>query len=353
MKKYIATTVLLLILFLVALLIGYFTTDKVVNRISYDVADDRIMFIDSFPETDEAIVIGSILKMVSSESFIYLLDQNRSFIHQFDLNGNYLNQISSVGPGPGELQQPLSISFDSGLLYTFEQTKMQVQAFEESGEYVDVYLFQGAYEDITVLNNSIWFTNYYFPGLPNFVDMPESDNQPIYTVYDIVSGSLSAAGSYPDLMRDRDKIGTVRTAKYDDEIYALLRRMYEINVYDSGTGELVRTIQLQGGMFNDLRSAVQEDYENLQLPLMNVVVNRFGIFIPAYGEELTVYGFNFDGHLKTSISFSNHYETEYDDRYIRHIHIKELDNSNRLRFYLKVYSDFPRVLIFDKEISPL
>lgn len=353
MKNFITSTAILLLVFLFSLIIGYYVTDRTVDVVSSSFTNDQVQFIDSFPTIDEPIVIGSILEMESSNSFIYLLDQNRSIVHQFDLNGNYVKQISSVGPGPGELQQPLSISFDSVNLYTFEQSKMQIQTFTEDGDYTDVFMFQGAYENITVLDEKIWMNNYYFLGLPNYIDMPDLNNQPIYTVYDINSGDLSAAGSYPEIMQDKDKLGTVRTAKFAGNIYTLLRRIYKLNIYDGNTAELIKTVNLKGGIFDESREAVLDDYENYQLPLMNISVNQYGIFIPAHSEDLSVYKFDFDGNLVSVIYFSDYYETEYFDRYIRHIHIIETESSNELRFFLKVYSDFPRVLIFDKKMTPL
>lgn len=351
MKNIITSTAILLIVIIITVIIGYYATDKAVDVIKTSSQKSQIQFINAFPTIDDEIVIGSVLEMESSDRYIYLLDQNRSIIHQFDTDGNYIQQIGSVGPGPGELQQPLSMSFDNNHLFIFEQSKMHVQEFSENGEYLDVHIFQGAYEEITVENGKIWMTNHYFPGMPNFLDMPNSDSQPVYTVYDINQNELKTAGNFPEIMHDKGKIGEIKSTIYEGHIYTFIRRLLQIDVYNADTGDFVRSINLQGGIFDDARDVVSNDYYKPIISPMNIIVNQFGIFIPLHGQGLRTYRFDFDGKLKSAVSFADHYETEYEDQYIRHIHIKETGSENNLRFYLKVYSDFPRILIFDKKIN--
>jgi len=351
MKKIITSAVILLTLLIIAAIIGYFTTEKAVDVIGVSTQNNRIQFINAFPTVDENIVIGSVLEIDSSDRYIYLLDQNRSTVHQFDLEGNYVKQIGKVGPGPGELQQPLSMSYDNNHLFIFEQAKMQVQEFTINGEYSGVHIFQGSYEEITVVNDKIWMTNHYFSGMPKFTDMPNSDTQPIYTVYDIDHNHLKTAGNYPSIMHDKDKVGEIKSTSYEGHIFTFIRRLLQINVYEADNGDFVRSINLQGGIFNDAREAISNNYDNPIISPMNIRVNQHGIFIPLQGHDLSTYRFDFDGNLKSSFSFADHYEAEYDDRYMRHLHIKENENENSLRFYIKVYSDYPRILIFDKNLN--
>ncbi|MCC5942490.1 MAG: 6-bladed beta-propeller [Balneolaceae bacterium] len=350
MKKIIASIAILVLIVTVSIIAGYYFTETAMDAISAE-ETANITFVGYFPDENDHVTIGNVLKILSTERYLFLLDQMRSTIHKFDLNGNYIKSIGQPGPGPGELQMPLSMAVKENDIYVFEQSKMQIQIFNEEGVYSDVILFEGSYEEITLSETNIWLTNHYFSGMPSFSDMPGDEHQSVYTIYNHNSGDINHAGLYPPVMDGKDKIGTILTSEYDGKIYSLNRKLFYINIYDSESKELIKTLDLKGGEIDNAIAAVQIDYDSPTVSLMDMIVNNNGIYIPIQGSDLTIYKFNFDGKLDSSTSFSNFYNDIHNDRYIRKIHVKELSELNVIRYYLKLYSDFPRVLIFDENLA--
>ena len=352
MKKNKVSIAVLFLIISISILAGYYLTDTAIDTIANNNNTNQITYRGSFPSEDDLVTIGNVLNIAGSDKYLFLLDQRGSKVHTFDSSGNFIRSIGQSGPGPGEFHMPLSMDFSENKLYVFEQSNMQIQNFSEEGDYSGVLIFEGSYENITMSGDMIWLTNHYFRGMPQYMDMPGVNSNAIYTIYDQKSEEINEAGIYPPVMADKNKIGTILTEEYNGRIYSLNRKLFFMNIYNSATKDLINTIYLKGGIFNDAIEAVKEDYntENL-ISIMDFDVNQNGIYIAIHGSELSVYKFNFDAELMSHISFSDHYNKTSDDRSITNIYIREMPQSNIIRYYLMLYSDFPRVLMFDEIIS--
>lgn len=307
-------------------------------------------YIGTFPAATDTIAIGNTIKTVIGNEFGYLLDQRQNSILQFDLDGNFIQKVGRTGRGPGELIMPLSISGDDSALYTFEQDKMQIQTFRHDGKYKDLIQFRGAFEDITVSDSSIWMVNHYFEGMPPFMDMPDTEGQPIFTILDLKDYTFHAIGSYPEIY---DKLGWqkggVLVDSFEDKIFTAFPLLPEIKVYDTNTSKFSETIKLNS-------PELDNQYERLlssQTPkfsFRSISVNEQGIFLPVFGESMNIYHFNFDGTLNSIIKFGSFYEREENDHYIRHLNTFYNQETEQVRLFANIYSsDYPRTVIVEAD----
>jgi len=308
--------------------------------------------ISSYLPSDETLIATyNVLGVENDESYVYILDQRGSAVYQFDFDGNYIRQIGRAGHGPGELINPLSMSISNKHIYTFEQGKMQVQKFDQQGQYLDTIIMDGAYSGIDVIDNRIWFHNYYYPGMPHFLDMPGREGWPMFTLYDIESGETKGFGDRPELAVQLES-ANVRSflSEYNNIVYAGLMSYSMVQLY-STDGEYIGEIKLNEVRMNERSRRLESRRSTLVEEgslIMGIQVNEFGIFvIPSPGFEIGVYMYHFShsGDYLSTVDFTEYYESDTDDYYLRSFTMVAEPETNRIRAFLHVHSDMPRVLL--------
>jgi hypothetical protein len=338
----------IIILFVTAIVLGYLVIPLFINSNDEPKKNQSTYLeaISSFPKENDEVYIGNIAKTLTDDKYVYLLEHRGSYILKFDLQGNFMGKIGKPGRGPGELINPIDFSVVDNKLYTLEQGKMQVQEFDVDGNYIDTYFFHGAYMELLKSGDKVILKNYYYSGMPEFTDMPESVNFPLFTVLNLSTDSAYALGRYPSFFEELDinHSGSYSTL-YNEKVYTVYKGFPLVQVHDLENG-LVNEIYLKGGIFTDvIENYLRNPLDTYPAYFLDIKVNEHGIFLCSYGEHLFVYQFDFDGNLEKRFEIG---KTDDTDRYIRNFDIilsKGKRDKNKL--YATVHGLNPRTLIAD------
>lgn len=347
MKQTLYTTILLIGFFLLGYFFFYWGNETV-ERVADTNHTSNSNFINSFPSESDSVYFGNMIRTVSAYDHLYLLDQQQNDVIKYDYDGNLVSRIGRSGMGPGELIMPLGISADESYLYVFEQNKMQVQKFDHSGEYQDVYLLNGSYEDILVNDSDIWLVNHFFQGMPDFTEMRGQRNQSIFTIFNRSDSTFHNAGEYPEIydQLNWDKGGII-LEKYENNIYTAFPRLPLIHVYNGLTKELEKVIQLKSETLDNQEQSIS-DGQSPEITFRDVPINDAGIFMPIFGDDMHIYHFDFNGELVDKYDFEDFYNREDSDNYIRHLDTEYNVDKNTIRLFTHIFSwENPRTVIVE------
>ncbi len=103
------------------------------GKLSDVISIDSLVFL----EYTEGSIIGTIDKVIVSEDYIYILDnENVNGIYCFDKMGNFVNSYIKVGRGPQEYTKIYDISFFQDRIYVFAEPN-QFFVLNRNLEYVE------------------------------------------------------------------------------------------------------------------------------------------------------------------------------------------------------------------------
>lgn len=339
---------ILIILLISAIVVGYFVFPLLSNSNDEqkNSKSSKLEVISSLPKENDEVYIGNIAKTLTDDNYVYLLEHRGSYILKFDLQGNFVGNIGKPGRGPGELINPLDFAVVNDKLYTLEQGKMQVQEFDIDGNYINTYFFHGAYMELLKSGDNLILKNYYYRGMPEFTDMPKSENFPLFTILNLSTDTTYALGNYPSFFAKLDihHSGSYSTL-YDEKVYTVYKGFPLVQVHDLENG-LLDEIYLKGGIFTDvIKNYIRNPLDSYPAYFLDIKVNEYGIFLCSYGENLFLYQFDFDGNLENRFEVQ---KADENDRYIRNFDIilkKERGDKNKL--YATIHGINPRTLIVD------
>ena len=103
--------------------------------------EDMIESVELIPlETTEASVIGTIIKSIVTDKYIYIVDfyEGSTGLLQFEKNGKFVKRYIKGG-GADEFNYILAISFSDNCLYVFDTQKLL--KYSESGKFIGAKLY--------------------------------------------------------------------------------------------------------------------------------------------------------------------------------------------------------------------
>lgn len=138
------------------------------GKLSDVISIDSLVFL----EYTEGSIIGTINKVIVSEEYIYILDnENVNGIFCFDKKGNFVNSYIKVGRGPQEYSKIFDISFFQDRIYVFAEPN-QFFVLNKSLEYIESIEIKWT-EDIPLIQYDPYFSVidsetilFYHPSAP-------------------------------------------------------------------------------------------------------------------------------------------------------------------------------------------
>lgn len=343
-KKYLT----ILSIFIATAIVGYFLVPTI-NEVNTDPKESKLVTpISEFPNNGDENYISNIASTQANSNFSYLLEHRGAFILKYDTEVNFVQKIGRPGRGPGELINPLDFAIDNDRIYTLEQGKMQIQEFDENGNYTDTYFFHGAYMGLLKLKDGFLLKNYYYDGMPEYSDMPDFGNYPLFTYFDPTLDSTFSFGKYPAFFEQLDinHSGSFSDV-HDGFVYTGFRGFPYVQVLDS-KGNIENEIYLKGdGLEKILEMYLYNPSESYPSLFLDMKVNEHGIFMSSYGEELELFHFNFDGDLKNKYTIK---KDDPNDRYIKTFDIINSGSRNQLTLFATVHGLNIRTLIAQIDI---
>lgn len=310
----------------------------------------KIEVVNTLPKLEDPSQFLNVIKTKATKDRVYFLEHFNNAIYEYDHQGNFIKQISETGRGPGQLGRPLGLSIEDSLLYTFEQGKMLIQAFNFDGSLEKSIFLTGSYEDIYVYRNKIYLENFFFGGMPDFIDMPNMEGRPQYSVYNIDSDELISFGRKLEIV---EKLGITSYDRmiqvYNNFIYVTYGGFPIINKF-SMNHELVDSYFLQD---NDLKQYYDFNFEDKledsekSRQFMDFKINEYGMFFAKFGTDLELYHFDIDGNFISKITLNDYINNEKNFGYIRNFDMIVDSTNNKIKGFFTLQGPETESVILD------
>ena len=211
-------------------------------------------------EGDEHYMFGSqVLLNTDDEGNIYVTDGDRKIVNKYDASGSFLRSIGRPGQGPGEFQDISEVRFDiEGNIYLNDVRSQRISFLSKDGQYLRGIRVPGVFERVLINSQGFYIAKSadnvelgkgkkwdYFYGLfdadfnlmAEFLRLPQevkTSNKNIDSIAQVFADSLSETAFKPYVNYVLDK---------NDSIYFGYPESYEIEVYSSIDGRLMKIIQ--------------------------------------------------------------------------------------------------------------
>jgi len=244
--------------------------------------------------------------VVRDDGAFYVRNFNDSQVRLFGADGELVKTIGRKGKGPGEFTYPSDIFYHGGRLYVFDILTIKVSIFEKDGEFIEAVTAPGRGLDLHFTPNGWVYGNWNeFGGQEKPVvvlsDLQFGNEKTIVTLKDsgfsrgsrVMSDGTTTVAEYSPI----DNLPIVKTSPKGDRIYLTDIDSFKITVFDSKSGEVVRTIRKEEPRVPFDEEWAEEKYEEMLEGRSNRRQYKFKKLFPEYFPAFRSLTVAYDGTL--------------------------------------------------------